>query len=76
MRYTLYTGLARVSKWSRLKLSVMNLKQLAKRKANGNPVLFSLVRIFLCFTACLDFSQTGRFSTGWEPPRDRRFPNF
>lgn len=76
MRHTLYTGLARVSKWSRLKLSVMNLKRLAKRKANGNPVPFSLVRIFLCFTACLDFPRQAAFRQVGNRRRDRRFPNF
>ena len=33
MRYTLYRGLARASKWVRLKLAAMNLKKLAKWKA-------------------------------------------
>ena len=33
MRYTLYRGLAQVSKWVRLKFVAMNLKKLARWKA-------------------------------------------
>ena len=33
MRYTLYRGLAQVSKWVRLKFAAMNLKKLVRWKA-------------------------------------------
>ena len=69
MRYTLYRGLAQVSKWVRLKFAAMNLKKLARWKARRQSrlsfLLFSACTYLLCFAACLDFSQAGRFSTGW-----------
>ena len=69
MRYTLYRGLAQVSKWVRLKFAAMNLKKLARWKANRlSPLsflLFSAHMYLLCFAACLDISLAGRFSTGW-----------
>lgn len=72
MRYTLYRGLAQVSKWVRLKFAAMNLKKLARWKARRQSrlsfLLFSACTYLLCFAACLDFSQAGRFSTGWETP--------
>ena len=68
MRYTLYRGLAQVSKWVRLKFAAMNLKKLARWKARRQSrlsfLLFSACTYLLCFAACLDFSQAGRFSTG------------
>ncbi len=69
MRYTLYRGLAQVSKWVRLKFVAMNLKKLARWKAKRQSrlpfLLFPAHTYLLCFAACLDFSQAGRFSTDW-----------
>ncbi len=71
MRYTLYRGLARVSKWVRLKFAVMNLNKLARWKAKRlSPLsflLFSALMYLLCFAACPGISLAGRFSTGWNP---------
>ena len=68
MRYTLYRGLAQVSKWVRLKFAAMNLKKLARWKAKRlSPLsflLFSAHMYLLYFAACLDISQAGCFSTG------------
>ena len=68
MRYTLYRGLAQVSKWVRLKFAAMNLKKLARWKAKRlstlSFLLFPAHMYLLRFAACLDFSLAGRFSTG------------
>lgn len=68
MRYTLYRGLTQVSKWVRLKFAAMNLKKLARWKANRQSrlsfLLFSARTYLLCFAGCLDISQAARFSTG------------
>ena len=71
MRYTLYRGLAQVSKWVRLKFAAMNLKKLARWKAKRlsrlSFLLFSARVYLLCFAACLGNTQAGRFSTGCHP---------
>ena len=43
MRYTLYRGLAQVSKWVRLKFAAMNLKKLARWKAKQPSRLSALL---------------------------------
>jgi len=49
----------------------MNLRKLARWKANRQSplsfLLFSAHLYLLCFAACLDISQAGRFSTGCVP---------
>ena len=69
MRYTLYRGLAQVSKWVRLKFAAMNLKKLAiwksRRLAAPLRSLLPLTFPIIFFAACLDSFQTGRFSTDW-----------
>ena len=47
MRYTLYRGLAQVSKWVRLKFVAMNLKKLARWKAFCPPSLCCLSPCFI-----------------------------
>ena len=43
MRYTLYRGLAQVSKWVRLKFAAMNFKKLVRWKAKRlSPLSFLL----------------------------------
>ena len=75
MRYTLYRGLARVSKWVRLKFAAMNLNKLArwraKRLSRPSFLLFSALMYLLCFAACQGISLAGRFSTGCIPRRSR-----
>ena len=67
MRYTLYRGLAQVSKWVRLKFAAMNLKKLAiwksRRLAAPLRSLLPLTFPIIYFAACLDSFLTGRFST-------------
>ena len=51
MRYTLYRGLAQVSKWVRLKFAAMNLKKLARWKAkqqSSSSVFYPYVSFMLC----------------------------
>jgi len=68
MRYTLYRGLAQVTKWVRLKFAAMNLKKLAYWKArcstSSSPPSFSLIFYMNYFAACLAENQAGHFSTG------------
>lgn len=67
VRYTLYRGLAQVSKWVRLKFAAMNLKKLArwkaKRLSTHSFLLFAAFMYLLCFAACQNFFLAGRFST-------------
>ena len=67
MRYTLYRGLAQVTKWVRLKFAAMNLKKLANWKSRRPAAPFRsplpLAFPIIYFAACLDPFQTGRFST-------------
>ena len=72
MRYTLYRGLAQVSKWVRLKFAAMNLNNLARWKAKqlSRPsfLLFSALCIFYAlrparvFPRQAAFRRAGRFS--------------
>ena len=48
MRYTLYRGLAQVTKWVRLKFAAMNLKKLAKWKWRNPAFLRSISLLFCC----------------------------
>ena len=67
-RYTLDRGLAQVSKCVGLEFVTMNLKKLDGRKAKRQSrlafPLFSTCTYLLCFAACLDLSQAGRFFDG------------
>ena len=48
LRYTLYRGLAQVSKWVRLKFAAMNLKKLAKWKWRNPAFLRAISLLFCC----------------------------
>ena len=45
MRYTLFRGLAQVSKWGWLKFAAMNLKKFALHAADGDFLLVLLIFI-------------------------------
>lgn len=68
MRYTLYKALAQVSKWVRLKFAAMNLKKLARWKAQPTFLAcfrFAFVDISpLLLNGLSGRIQTDRFSTG------------
>ncbi|MCX4371821.1 MAG: hypothetical protein OSJ58_08300, partial [Dysosmobacter sp.] len=69
MRYTLYRGLAQVSKWVRLKFAAMNLKKLARWKAKRlstlSFLLFAALMYLYALWPCQNFFLAGRFSTSW-----------
>lgn len=65
MRYTLYRGLAQVSKWVRLRFAAINLKSWPYGdpgtlfRISQNPISFCPP--YLYFAACLDFSRQAAF---------------